>query len=531
MKIWNGWGDKTVRFDLPPKAHDLLRKLIGEGKGIEDYPLGKFLTRVPATPLPHHPLISTNPKDRLDHSHGQSLPDWVALRGGILRRFTDGVALPGTVEEVQALLDFAREHQIVVIPYGGGTSVVGHLEVPQEDRPVLSLSLERLNHLITLDTYSMLGTFEGGVRGPELEAQLRARGFTLGHFPQSFEYSSLGGWVVTRSSGQESMYYGRIEQLFAGGEVLTPKGAMSLYPFPASAAGPDLRQLVLGSEGRLGILTKVTVRISPLPERDDIYGIFFPSWDSGIEAVRDLSCSRMPISMIRLSNPKETETSLAIAGHEGQVSLLKRYLRLRRISMNEACACLIGFIGSPYIVRGTKREAFSIISRHKGVTVGRAFGEVWKKYRFRAPYLRNSLWALGYAVDTLETSVTWDKVTSTMKAIEKALGNALAQWNERVQVFSHLSHVYPTGSSIYTTFVFRLADTPEETLMRWKTLKGYGSRAIVEAGGTISHQHGIGQDHKSYMQSEKGEVGMGILKQLCSHLDPDGRMNPQKLIP
>jgi alkyldihydroxyacetonephosphate synthase len=531
MKAWNGWGDESVHFDLPPRAHDLLRQLIGEGTARQDYPLERLLTPFPATRLSPHPLISTDQKERLDHSHGQSLPDWIALRGGTLQRFPDGVAFPDTFEGVQELLKFAEQHQIIVIPYGGGTSVVGHLQVPEGDRPVLSLSLERLNHLLDLDRYSMLATFEAGVRGPELEAHLRAKGTTLGHFPQSFEYSSLGGWVVTRSSGQESMHYGRIEGLFAGGEVLTPIGALHLPPFPASAAGPDLRHIVLGSEGRLGILTRVIVRISPLPERNEIYGIFFPSWDQAVEAVRELACGRVPLSMIRLSNPKETETSLALAGHEGQVSLLKQYLRLRRISINGACLCLVGLIGSPHVVEGARREAFSIVRRHKGISVGRAFGEAWKKYRFRAPYLRNTLWDLGYAVDTLETAVTWDKVAAIVEAIEKAISEGLTACNEGVHVFSHLSHVYPTGSSIYTTFVFRLAETPEETLSRWRALKEEASRAIVEAGGTISHHHGVGIDHKTYMEKEKGPVGMNALKQLFSHVDPGERMNPTKLLP
>ena len=531
MKVWNGWGDESLHFDLPPRAHDLLRQLIGEGTAREDYPLERLLAPFPVTRLPPHPLIYTDPKERLDHAHGQSLPDWIGLRGGTLQHFPDGVAFPDSLEGVQELLRFAEENQIIIIPYGGGTSVVGHLQVPKGDRPVLSLSLERLNHMLDLDRYSMLATFEAGVRGPELEAQLRANGTTLGHFPQSFEYSSLGGWVVTRSSGQESMHYGRIEGLFAGGDVLTPKGALHLPPFPASAAGPDLRHVVLGSEGRLGILTRIIVRISPLPERNEIYGIFFPSWDQAVEAVRELANSRVPLSMIRLSNPKETETSLALAGNDGRVSLLKQYLRLRCISMDGACLCLVGLIGSRRVVRGARQEAFCIIRRHKGISAGRGVGETWKKYRFHTPYLRNTLWNLGYAVDTLETAVTWDKVTSAVKAIEKAIGEGLTACNERVHVFSHLSHVYPTGSSVYTTFVFRIADTPDETLSRWKALKELASRAIVRAGGTISHHHGVGIDNKEYLEEEKGNVGMNALRQLISNLDPGERMNPTKLVP
>jgi alkyldihydroxyacetonephosphate synthase len=530
MLRWNGWGDKSVEFALPPEAREMLREIIGEGNPGSDYPLEKLIDRVPRSRISPHPLISTDPENRIIHAHGQSLPDWIALRRGTLQQFPDGVALPTNPNEVQELLNFAEKNKIIVIPYGGGTSVVGHLDVPEGKRPVLSLSLRHLNRLIDLDTYNLLATFEAGIRGPDLEAQLRAKQFTLGHFPQSFEYSSLGGWIVTRACGQESTYYGRMDGLFAGGEVLTPKGTLSLPPFPASAAGPDLRHILLGSEGRLGVLTRATVKITPLPERHDIYGVFFPSWKSAVEAVQMLAAARLPFSMIRLSNQTETKTNLTLAGHSWQLSLLKRYLRLRKIPEEEACMCLVGFIGQRRIVSAARREATSIIKRNDGVLVGKAMGEAWKKNRFRTPYLRNTLWDMGYAVDTLETAVTWDKVTAAMQSIEKVLVNGLAPWNEKVHVFTHLSSVYPTGSSVYTTFVFRLAETPDETLARWQTLKKAASLAIVAAGGTITHQHGIGIDHKPYVRYEKGPIGISTIQQICSHIDPDQRMNPTKLV-
>ncbi len=530
MRRWNGWGDVAVRMDLPPKGLSLLRDLLGKGRIHPDYPLEKFLERIPDSQLPHHPLISFDTKLRLDHAHGQSLPDWIRLRGGTLQRFPDGVAQPANTEEIQEILQFASDHDIIVIPYGGGTSVVGHLEVPETQRPVLSLSLQRVNRLIHFDPEGLLATFEAGVRGPDLEKQLNTKGFTLGHYPQSFEYSSLGGWVVTRSCGQQSRYYGRIEQLFAGGEVLTPRGFLNLPSFPASAAGPDLRQLLLGSEGRIGILTKATVRISRLPEKDDIYAVFFPSWDRAKEGVQELAGSSLPISMVRLSNPKETMVNMAFAGHERKLKFLEHYLRMRGVSQRQACMCLVGFIGPLRMVRSGRREALTVLRRHEGVSAGKAIGKAWKKNRFRSAYLRNTLWDLGYAVDTLETAVTWDKVTATMAAVEKSIDDGMARHNERVHVFSHLSHVYGSGSSIYTTFIFRLAETPRATLSRWKTIKQAASQAVVDSGGTISHQHGVGLAHRPYLKSEKGALGMSALQNIFLHFDPDQRMNPTKLL-
>ena len=531
MQRWNGWGAMDIQMDLPSEGLALLQALLGKGRSQPDYPLEKFLEQIPDSRLPQHPLISMDPKLRLDHAHGQSLPDWIRLRGGTLQRFPDGVAQPATTTEIQQILQFASENNIIIIPFGGGTSVVGHLEVPATKRPVLSLSLRRCNRLLRLEPENLLATFEAGVRGPDLENQLNSKGFTLGHYPQSFEYSSLGGWVITRSSGQQSRYYGRIEKLFAGGEVLTPQGLMLLPPFPASAAGPDLRQLILGSEGRIGVLTKVIVKISRLPEKDEIYALFFPSWNHATAGVQELAGSSLLFSMIRLSNSKETRVNLALAGHGPQKKLLKRYLHLRGISQSEACMCLVGFIGSRRTVRNMRQQTLAMLRRHGGISVGKTIGKTWKKNRFRSAYLRNTLWDLGYAVDTLETAVTWKKVSATMAAIEKSLEGCAETWGERIHVFSHLSHAYHSGSSIYTTYIFRLGHTPQETLNRWKKMKQSASQAIVKAGGTISHQHGVGLDHRPYLISEKGAIGVSTLKQILLHLDPDRRMNPTKLLP
>jgi alkyldihydroxyacetonephosphate synthase len=530
MKRWNGWGDLSVNVGVPEKGLEILKGLVGEGFRRKDFPFEKILEKVPAPKMPPHILVSAESGTRLRHSHGQSLPDWIDLRCGTQERFPDGVAFPSTTGELEEIMEFAEKHGAEVVPYGGGTSVTGHLKIPDTGRPVLSLSLRRLNRLLGIDEKSLLATFEAGVLGPEVEANLRGKGFTLGHFPQSFEYSSLGGWILTRSSGQQSFHYGKIENLFAGGELHTPKGVMNLPPFPASAAGPDLRQLVLGSEGRLGVLAKAVVRISPIPEKDDVYGCFFPSWESGVEAVRKLAVSGLPLSMLRLSNPAETFTSLALAGNEKKTGMLVSYLNLRGAREKEACMSLIGFIGNGRLVAAGRKEANALLKRFRAVHVGKVMGEEWKKNRFRLPYLRNSLWEAGYAVDTFETALTWEKILPSVKMIEERMKSALAEYNETVHVFTHLSHLYTTGSSIYTTYVFRMPDAAEEILRRWQILKKAASNAVVEAGGTISHHHGVGSDHKEYMYAEKGPVGMSILRNTFEHVDPDRRMNPGKLI-
>ncbi|MCP4425788.1 MAG: FAD-binding oxidoreductase [Chloroflexi bacterium] len=529
MRRWNGWGDDTIDYPLPDNASAFLDELVGPGTPPQDVRLEDIIAKMPTSHLSEHPLINTEPLERLRHARGQSFPDWTALRYGRIPHFPDGVAYVTSDGEARQLIQFAQEVGARLIPYGGGTSVVGHINPPGGDAPVLTVNMQRLKRLRHFDESSHLATFGAGVQGPDLEAQLRARGFTLGHFPQSFELSTLGGWVVTRSSGQQSLRYGRIEDLFAGGRVESPAGTLDLPTHPASAAGPDLRQMVLGSEGRLGILTEVAARVTPLPEREDFHAVFFSNFEKGMTAVRQIAQSQLPLSMMRLSTATETMTTLALAGHERLIGTLERLLSLRSIGDGK-CLLLMGFTGSDALVKMTRKAALSVAGDQGGVHVGRAFGSQWHKGRFRTPYLRNSLWEAGYAVDTLETAVSWQAVPALLAAIETKLRDTLTEYGEKVHVFTHLSHVYPTGASIYTTYLFRLTPDPDELLERWQKLKTAASQVIVQHQGTISHQHGVGTDHAPYLPAEKGPLGMAALRDLSRRFDPEGIMNPGKLL-
>jgi len=530
MRRWNGWGDDTIHYPLPADASAFLEQRIGPATPPTDSDFAEVVARVPDSRLPDHPLVTADPACRVRHARGQSFPDWVVMRSGQIPAFPDGVAFPVTSADVRTLIDYAREVGARIIPYGGGTSVVGHINVLPGDAPILTLDMGRMNRLLRLDEQSLLATFGAGVSGPDLEAQLRSRGYTLGHSPQSFEYSTLGGWVATRSSGQQSLRYGRIEDIFVGGVLEAPGGTLRLPSFPASAAGPDLREMVLGSEGRMGVLTDVTVRVSPLPQTEIFLALFFPNWESAQTAVRAIAQAGLPLSMLRLSTPTETETTLALAGHEKMIAVLEKALSLRGVG-DEKCMLMVGFTGRSSLVKMAKKATLSLAKKSGGVHVmGAAFGKQWHKNRFKSPYLRNALWEMGYAVDTLETAVPWSHVEPTLQSIETALQDALVGDDEKMHVFTHLSHMYPHGSSIYTTYLFRLADTPDETLDRWQRLKTAASEAIVAHGGTISHQHGVGTDHAPYLQAEKGKLGMAALRSLHRTFDPDGMMNPGKLL-
>lgn len=534
MRRWNGWGDESVAYALHDDALGFLAGRIGGGAPFADAPFDAACaslapSRLQATGLPAHIALATDAPTRLRHALGQSLPDWLRLRYGRIGPAPDGVAFPESGEDVRILLDWAAAHGVSLIPHGGGTSVAGHVTAVPSARPVLTVSLARVAGMLHLDREAQLATFGAGVFGPDLEAQLRAHGYVLGHYPQSFEYSTLGGWIATRSSGQQSLRYGRIEQLFAGGTVETPRGTLEIPAFPASAAGPDLREIVLGSEGRVGIITQATVRVTKAPDHEAFHAVFFASWEDGIGAARAVAQSRPGLSLLRLSNPVETATLLALADHRKLVGLLERWLRLRGCGDGK-CMLLLGASGTREAARAAVRAALGTCRQYRGVHVGRKLGEKWRQGRFRNVYLRNAAWQHGYAIDTVETAVDWPRVGTTMHAVEAAAVDALAQHGEAVHAYTHLSHLYPQGASVYSTFVYRLAGDYEQDLARWRTLKRAVSQAIVAVGGTISHQHGVGLDHAPWLAAEKGPAGMAAIGAVLRHFDPDGLLNPGKLL-
>jgi alkyldihydroxyacetonephosphate synthase len=528
MRRWNGWGDASIHYPLPETAVAALTERIGPGRPPRDVALEEVVASVPASRLPPHPLVSSEPEVRVRHARGQSFADLIALRSGRLPAFPDGVAFPTSNEEVRALLAYAREVGARLIPYGGGTSVVGHVNVEPGEAPILTVSLERMQQLHALSEEDRLATFGAGVSGPRLEEALRARGYTLGHFPQSFELSTLGGWIVTRSRGQQSLGYGRIESMFIGGRLESPAGTLVMPPLPSSSTGLDMRELVLGSEGRAGILTEATVRLTPRPEQESFHALFFPDWERARAAVRELAQSGVPLSMLRLSTPGETSINLALAGHPRMVRLLSGALALRGVGA-EGCMLVLGLSGRSRLVELGRRTALGVAREHGGVRLP-MLGSQWQKGRFRAPYLRNAAWERGWGVDTVETATPWSRVPGMLAALEGALREALAEQGERVLVFTHLSHLYPTGSNLYTTFLFRLGADAEQTHARWLALKTAASRAIVAQGGTISHQHGVGTDHKPYLEAEKGPLGMAAIRGVLSTFDPSGLLNPGKLV-
>lgn len=532
MKRWNGWGDdeNALDYELSATALRFLEELIGKAAPLPNASLEQVLASVPDSRLPPHALYSLDAEDRLRHARGQSLPDWLALRSGEFGVFPDAVAFPGSSEEVQALLQHAASQEIDVIPYGGGTSVVGHINPEDNGRPVLTIDMTGMNTLLQLDKESQIATFGAGTAGPAVESQLADRGYTLGHYPQSWELSTIGGWVASRSSGQQSLRYGRIEQMFAGGRVETLQGTLDIPTFPASSAGPDLREFFLGTEGRMGIITEVKARVTPLPEKESFHVLFFPSWEAGLAAVREIVQRKIQLSMLRLSNSIETFTQLKLAGSEQVIGLLEKFLKLRGAGEGKVMFTF-GVTGTAAQYQSSLKQTRQIAGKHGGVGAGSALGKKWEHSRFRSPYLRHGLWDSGYAVDTMETAIDWTRVPEAVEGIQSSIAASLSAEGESVHAFTHLSHVYSQGSSIYCTYIFRCGANYEETYARWQKLKAAGAEAIVRYGGTISHQHGVGKDHAKYLPAEKGELGIAAIQGLVDVFDPEQKMNPGKLLP
>ena len=522
MKRWRGWGmeNDAVPVEVKSSLRNLLEVLVGSPTPLPVVTLHEVIAQVPTSRLGDHPLIDISPEARVRHARGQSLPDWLAMRSGDVGVFPDGVATPNSAEQVRQLLDYAEAQDIAVIPYGGGTSVVGHINPDADERALLTIDMVDFDELLRVDRDSLLATFGAGATGPRIEAQLQQHGYTLGHYPQSWEFSTAGGWVASRSSGQQSLHYGRIEQLFAGGRMETMAGTLDIPTLPASSAGPDIREMVLGSEGRMGIITEVALRVSPQPEEEHFKVAFLSSWETGLKLAMALVHGRVALSMLRLSNPLETASLLAMGQGEKPDGVGMGHVMLTLAATGSAQQCLANL-----------GIAHQMCASHGAIEDTQGLGEHWNEGRFHAPYLRDPLGDAGYAVDTMETAVDWSSVADTAERVERAISTALADEGERVLAYTHLSHVYRQGSSIYTTYVFRPGASYAEALQRWHKIKAAGASEIVACGGTISHQHGVGRDHRDYLEAEKGALGIAAIDQLCKLFDPRGQMNPGALLP
>lgn len=520
---WNGWGDPAKAKDLPLPVRALLPMLLGRVRkpasavDLADVQLapsrltGEDHEAFSAAVGPAN--VDDTAKARIRHAGGRSTPDLLRRRE-VHQDAPDAVIRPADHDEVRACLDVAVARGIAVVPFGGGTSVVGALDPERgAHHAVVSLDLRRLSGLIGVDEISGEAVLAAGTTGPEAEALLSAHGLELGHFPQSFRYATIGGFAAARSSGQNSAGNGRFDTMVTGIRVVTPTGDIELGRSPGSAAGPDLIRVFLGSEGIFGVITEVRVRVHPIP-RDRVFESWsFPDFGHGADGLRRVAQQGNGPTVIRLSDEAETAVSLAQVGRIGK-------------ALAKGASVVTVYEGDGIAERRARTSAH--LAAAGGISSGEGAAEDWLKGRFDGPYLRDSLLDAGVFCETLETATTWSNLQTLRSAVEVALKDGFAAAGAKSYVMCHVSHIYPTGASLYFTV---LAGVRSDPLGVWEPVKARVNDAIITSGGTISHHHAVGRDHAPWLGQEIGETGVRILAAIKRELDPAGVLNPGAVIP
>ena len=552
---WWGWGtlDETFSLERRPNFWPTLQEWLA-------LPESAIEQETPTVPLDDislppsrfdDPMLSSlrqvlgdeavriDKRTRVEHAYGKSYRDLVRIRAGYIPHPPDAVVYPDGEAKVASLLSWAAKRDVALIPFGGGSSVVGGVEPSRNGEPTITVDLARLDQVLAIDRPSRTARIQAGATGPEIETQLNEKGFALGHFPQSFQFSTLGGWIATRASGQTSIGYGRIEDMTQSVRVVTPVGILETRDVPATATGPSIREMIVGSEGTYGIITEATMHIHPRPDVQDYRGILFRAFEEGVGAFRDLMQSNaIRPSIIRLSDEAETAAYAALAHeHRGLRYLVDRaaewYVKTRGYDPAEGTSLmLLGFDGDREWVTQQWSLALEICRAHGGLPVGRSVGRTWKRERYAQPYLRDTLLGHGILVDTLETATNWLNLMPLYRAMVGALKGAITtNGGGPGYVMTHVSHAYEQGASLYATFLGRQIPTSDPLVKQaqWEGIKETVTEAILNAGGTLSHHHGVGRDHAPWLEREIGQTGIKALRSLKQSFDPGMIMNPGTL--
>ena len=534
---WWGWGERDTR--IPEGLMQLLHDELDATMDVVTPPVARAAVQLPASTLPDRlrrrltaavgsRALSRTDEDRLRCAAGRSYVDLLSLRSGVISAAPDAVVRPRSTEQVERVLRVCSEEQCAVVPFGGGTSVVGGVAPLRDGKDVvIALTTDAIADRAQVDVASHLAALDAGLTGPQVESMLAREGlgFTLGHFPQSFEYATIGGYAATRSSGQASSGFGRFDELVRGLTLVSPSGTTTLRAQPPSATGPSLLDLVVGSEGALGVITQVTVRIRERARVRRYAGWSFANLESGIEALRHLAQRDELPDVTRLSDAEETRVSFASARHTAASRAALRYLAVR--GHRNPCLAIFGWEGDGATVGARLRRADAALHKHRAIGLGTAPGKAWLRSRFEGPYLRDALMDRALLVETLETAATWSRLLQVLDAARTALRAALTERGTPPLIGCHISHVYPEGASLYFTVLARQQAGNETE--QWLAAKRATTEAIVENGGAASHHHGIGRDHMPWLRAYVQDSGAAALQALRGEFDPAGIMNPGKL--
>lgn len=531
---WWGWGDPEEPVDLGEAGERLLAdRGIATTEDARPPEMGRV--ELPeAVSLPESVIeaagagnVFGSEEDRIRHANGQNYLDLLARRSGVLEQAPDAVIVPESAARISPILEACSAAGVAVVPFGGGSSVVGGVApLKGSHDAVISLDLAALRG-IEVDERSMTARLGAGLRGPEAEALLAERGYTLGHYPQSFEYATIGGFAATRSAGQSSSGYGRFDSMVSSIRLLTPEAELSTLGTPHTSIGPALREVVIGSEGILGVIPDVDVRIRPLPEARRYEAWIVEDFEAGNEIVRRLAQTDSLPTIIRVSDAPETEVNLAMSLPSGAAgSIFSRYLKLR--GRDGGSLLIAGYEGTSAAVHRKRSDVARAIKRGGGVYLGQAAGRGWEKGRFHGPYLREGLLDRGVLVETLETAQQWSRHKELYEGVRSSLESALRANGMEGIVMCHLSHAYRDGASLYFTVI--ASQGPEGGAVNWPRVKRAACESIQAAGGTLSHHHATGRDHAAWLEGEIGTAGIAALASLKDRFDPSGIMNPGKIL-
>ncbi|QJU53229.1 FAD-binding oxidoreductase [Herbiconiux sp. KACC 21604] len=475
----------------------------------------------------------TTDESRVVHAYGKSIRDLLRIRRNEIARVPDIVVYPGDEWDVQQIVDAAVAANAVIIPFGGGSNIAGSLEpLADETRTVVSLDLGRLNRVLDIDEGSGLARIQAGTQGPDMEEQLNAKGWTMGHFPDSFTHSTLGGWVATRSSGMQSDKYGDIADITRGLRMVRPGEIVELRPLPSTSTGPSVREMIIGSEGRLGVITEVTVQVHRQPAVREVQAYFFPNWDAGLAAMHEISESDASPSITRVSDARESGFSLATRKASKGISgaaqnVLMSVLKRRGWVLEDMCLSFIGYEGSESHVAYEKKLVGAIVKKHGGLGVGKGPGALYDQKKFDTPYLRDFLLDRGAAADVSETAAPWSRLHEVYDTTVAAANAAYDALGVHGWIMCHLSHSYHSGACLYFTFAFVYGDDP---IGQYEVVKKSIQQAFQDAGGTLSHHHGVGVEHSPWMEQDISAGGVALMQGLFDSADPKGLFNPGKVL-
>ncbi|MGG7465546.1 MULTISPECIES: FAD-binding oxidoreductase [unclassified Plantibacter] len=546
MKWW-GWGVEGVAFTYgnKPDFAPFVKKAVGLDLSVApESPISFDELTVPpsrATPeflaefstLIGQGHVSTDDHDRVVHTYGKSIRDLLRIRANHLPRTPDVVLYPADEHEVQLIVDAAVAANAVIIPFGGGTNISGSLEPqPQEERTIISLDTGRLARVLDIDEESGLARIQAGAQGPDIEKQLAERGWTMGHFPDSFTHSTLGGWVATRSSGMQSDKYGDIADIVRGLRLVRPGGIVDLRPVPSASTGPSVREMIVGSEGRLGVITEVVVQVHRVPAVREVLGYFFPTWKAGMAAMREIAESDASPSITRISDARESGFSFATRKASTGITAagtnaLMRVLTARGWNLDELCLSFIGYEGSASHVRYEKHLVGSIIRKHGGIGVGKGPGALYDQKKFDTPYIRDFLLDRGAAADVSETAAPWSRLQEVYDETIAAANRVYDELGVHGWIMCHLSHSYHSGACLYFTFAFVTGDDP---LGEYQQVKSAVQQAFIDHGATLSHHHAVGVEHAPWMEQDLSEEGVALMRGLFTSADPGEHFNPGKIL-